>query len=145
MSEPRFTPGPWRWEICPKHKSITLSGGVPRYDLSVMQFERWGMQGAQPLFRETDKRGLNITHPVMHWSAACPGREHHEDWFRLLKHPDAQLIEVAPDLYDALQDARQYVVGAYKCAFPDDAENQRVLKTIDTALAKARGESEATQ
>jgi hypothetical protein len=31
------------------------------------------------------------------------GREHHKHWFQLLRHPDAQLIEAAPDLLAACQ------------------------------------------
>lgn len=53
----------------------------------------------------------------------------------------AALIAAAPDLYEALEDARRYVSGAYECAFPDEQENERVLDAVDAALAKARGES----
>ena len=50
------------------------------------------------------------------------------------------LIAAAPELYEALVEARRYVLGAYECAFPNESENQRILESVDAALAKARGE-----
>jgi hypothetical protein len=93
-------PGPWRWEANLKSRSIELCGGRPRFDLTVMNFVRWGMGGAKPRF-QTD--GLMVgadkyTHPV-------PGREHHEDWFRGIAHPDADLIAHAPTDLAALLSA----------------------------------------
>ena len=92
------TPGPWRWEVNHKYKQVSLCG-EHNFDLEVMDFRRWGMQGAQPMFRDDDR----ILHGVDVFSAAVPGREHHAEWFQTLDHPDARLIAAAPDLLEALK------------------------------------------
>lgn len=100
----KHTPGPWRWEVNEKHKTMALCGGVRRYDLTVMGFERWGMGSAQISLIDTTKDGLNFMQKVSHWSVVVKGREHHADWFKGIFHPDAQLIEAAPLLLSALID-----------------------------------------
>ena len=95
------TPGPWRWEVNLRHKDIQLCGGVPRYDLTVMDFVRYGMDGAQPRFNIAEKPGMNLMHKSNTLTEVVEGREHHADWFQTIKHPDAQLIAAAPDLLDA--------------------------------------------
>lgn len=100
----RATPGPWRFEVRPKDKVVYLQGGRPQYDLSVMDFVRWGMSGAAPRFRDVREQGLNLMTGISVFTVPCPGREHHT-WLKLVDHPDAQLIEHAHDLADALRDA----------------------------------------
>lgn len=94
------TTSPWRWEMNLKHKQIQLCGGKPTYDLTVIDFARWGMNRATPRFRTMDD-GLNIMKPANTWTIVAPGREHHQDWFQLIDHPDANLIAAAPDLLNA--------------------------------------------
>ena len=79
-----------------------LCGGKTRFDLTVMDFCRSGMQGAIPRFRD-DVDGLNIMRKAGEHAAIAKGREHHADWFRLIDHPDAQLIEEAPAMRLALK------------------------------------------
>jgi len=86
------TPGPWRWELNPKSKCVRLCGGKPRFDLTVMDFVRWGIGGAAPRFVS----GLLTRCDTM--GVIVPGREHHAAWFQGLSHPDADLIARAPDL-----------------------------------------------
>jgi hypothetical protein len=50
---------------------------------------------------------------------------------------NARLIAAAPELLEALTEARDYVVKAYECAFPDAAENDAVLGRVDAAIARA--------
>jgi hypothetical protein len=101
----KHTPGPWRWEINRKHKSMQLVGGVPRFDLTVMDFDRWGMGGACIRLRE-DVNRMNIMHKVHErpeWIAPHTFREHHANWCADIAHPDARLIASAPLLLEALQ------------------------------------------
>jgi hypothetical protein len=42
----QHTPGPWRWEFNAERKSVDLVGGRPMFDLTVMDFARWGMGNA---------------------------------------------------------------------------------------------------
>ena len=98
----KHTPGPWRWEVHKEAKDIKLCGGVPRYDLTVLDVVRWGMSGAQIRLREPEKEGLNIMRNTVHWAKAFAGREHHAHWCSGIVHPDAQLIEAAPLLLSAL-------------------------------------------
>jgi hypothetical protein len=71
---------------------------VPRYDLIVIDFVRWGMSNAAPRFNtERPGSGLNIMERADRFGLIVPGREHHAEWFKAIDHPDARLIEAAPD------------------------------------------------
>ena len=97
------TPGPWRWEINQATKEVNLVGGVPRFDLTVMDFARWGMGGAAPRFRDTSLDGMNLMDRVCdkpEWLQDFPGRSHHARWCRAVIHPDAVLMAAAPDLLE---------------------------------------------
>lgn len=85
------TPEPWRWEINRKGKQVRLSGGSRRFDLSVMAFDRWGTNGAAPLF--LGENSLLVRADEL----ACPvsDREHHADWFAAVVHHDAEFIAAA--------------------------------------------------
>ena len=101
----RHTAGPWRWEVNLKSRRVGLCGGNPRFDLSVMDFTRWGTQGAAPEFREDVDR-MEIMRRCEKWAVPVPGREHHAHWLQTLSHPDALLIQAAPDLLGALKELR---------------------------------------
>lgn len=136
MSLPH-TEGPWRWEFNASHRRIHLVGGRPRFDLSVMDFARWGMGGATMLLRDTSEAGMNIMHRVHErpdWIAPERGREHHKSWHQLLTHPDARLIESSPMLLAALEGAIQ------RCeASGYVGVDGQYLKIMRTAAAAARG------
>ncbi|WP_143281616.1 hypothetical protein [Caballeronia cordobensis] len=84
---------------------MQLVGGVPTYDLTVMDFARWGMDGACVRLRE-DVEGMNIMHRLADradWIAPFHGREHHANWCADVTHPDMRLMAAAPDLLEALK------------------------------------------
>ena len=127
----KHTPGPWRWEINQKNKSLHLVGGRPRFDLTLMDFERWGMGGATVRFRDTAFDGMNLMHKLHErpdWIQPFEGRNHHADWCADVIHPDARLIAAAPDLLEALQYAVKQV--------PELA----TVPGIAAAIKKATGE-----
>ena len=100
----KFTPGPWRWEINLNGKSLHLVGGRPQFDLTLMDFERWGMGGATVRFRDLAHDGMNLMHKLHErpdWIHSFEGRKHHAHWCADVIHPDARLIAAAPDLYEA--------------------------------------------
>lgn len=69
------------------------------FDKTVMDFTRWGMQSAQPRFK--DPNTGYIENAEM-FAEVVPGREHHKAWFQTINQPDANLIAAAPDLLEAL-------------------------------------------
>ena len=101
-----FTPGPWRWEFNREHKVLHLVGGRPQYDLTIMDFDRWGMNRAIATLRDPEEDGMNIMHRLCDrpdWIAPFPGRAHHAAWCADVTHPDMRLMAAAPDLLDALK------------------------------------------
>jgi hypothetical protein len=139
MIEIKHTPGPWRWEYNAKHRSVHLVGGKPQYDLTVMDFERWGMHGAVPRFIEPSEsmNGLMIMHRLsdrQDWIAPFENREHHANWCAAVTHPDARLMAAAPELLEALRlcydHCRLYYTGV---------ESNNVGEAVRAAIAKATG------
>lgn len=130
MSESKHTPGPWRWEINLASKSLHLVGGVPKFDLTVMDFKRWGMGGSTARLRDLSEDGMNIMHKVHErpdWIAPFEGREHHADWCADITHPDMVLIASAPDLAAEVERLRADLAAmtADRDSWADQAE-QRV-------------------
>jgi hypothetical protein len=150
------TPGPWRWKFNAEHKTVDLVGGR---HLTVMDFARWGMGKAVPRFRDTEVGGMNLMDRLCdkpEWIAPEPGREHHKRWHQLVTHPDARLIEAAPDMLAALIVARELIStdrNTYAAAnTPPDrdepidrydrdvlADYDAALLQIDAAITKATG------
>ena len=116
------TPGPWRWEVNRAHKSVKLCGGPPergfgRYDLTVMEFRRYGMTAAAPVFWHWDYDKL-VGRPQRadELAVAVEGREHHASWFADISHPDARLIAAAPDMLQLIKDIEESLTadGTYR-------------------------------
>ena len=126
------TPGPWRWELNRTHKVLHLVGGRPQYDLTIMDFDRWGMNRAIATLRDTAEGGMNIMHRLIDrpdWIAPFLGRAHHADWCADVTHPDMRLMAAAPDLLAALQLAERVISNA---GCPVDS-------SITRAISKATG------
>ncbi len=154
MSKAKHTPGPWRWEFNEKHKQLTLVGGVPKYDLTVMGFSRWGMWGAGVDLRETSEghESFNCMYPLKErrdWINPFPGRNHHAHWCAAVKHPDMVLMQAAPDLLADLEIAaaqlRKYEIlhrakGTEESLAKADV-NAKLAGRFEETIAKARGES----
>lgn len=142
MSAGRHTPGPWRWEFNEKHRQLTLVGGRPKYDLTIMEFCRWGMWGAGVSMRDTapEAEGFNLMHKVHErsdWVVPLPGRAHHKDWCAAVAHPDMLLMQAAPDLLQALDDLLRDAKDPM-----DKATTEYFRKQAFTAIAKATGTAE---
>lgn len=151
------TPGPWRWEVNLKSKEIQLCGGRPRFDLTVMDFVRWGMGGAAPrLLRPMRGSTLMLLEHASHYAEGVPGREHHSEWFQTLHHPDAHLIAAAPDLLAAVKSVVDWFDAIKReqdertmppVTFAEAAKNWELPTEVDffdiaplqAALAKAEG------
>ena len=128
------TPGPWRWEMNQSAKDVQLVGGVPKFDLTVMDFVRWGMGSAAPRFRDTALDGMNLMDRVCdkpEWLQDFPGRSHHARWCRAVIHPDAVLIAAAPELLSWLRWSMKYL--------PDDVKQSGQYEMAQAVIAKATG------
>ncbi|MEO6326682.1 MAG: hypothetical protein ABIT01_21090 [Thermoanaerobaculia bacterium] len=104
------TAGPWRWELNLKSRNVRLCGGRPRFDLTVMDFERYGFHGAAPRFLERMASStMMLLHRCERWAKVVVGREHHSDWFQAIDHPDANFMAEArlalPCLIAALEES----------------------------------------
>ena len=129
----QHTPGPWRWEFNEEHKDLSLVGGKPQFDLTIIQPIRWGMSSATLFVRDTAYDGMNLLHKVHErrdWIKPFPGREHHAHWCASVNHPDMRLIEAAPDLLAACKVAFDQTRSVGR---PKDWEQLRA------AIAKATG------
>ena len=138
----KHTPGPWRWEFNREHKTLHLVGGRPQYDLTVMDFDRWGMRCAIATLRDPAEDGMNIMHRLCDrpdWIAPFPGREHHAAWCADVTHPDMRLMAAAPDLLEALQNIAEYWNQDQNEAAMADA-CWHAIHTARAAIAKATGD-----
>lgn len=136
MTEVKHTPGPWRWEVNRKHKSVELCGGLPAgtFDKTVLSFERYGMKSAAPVFHNWTEDGWGgAPKRADELAVAKTGREHHADWFALLDHPNAHLISAAPDLLEVVKD---FVAG-----YPEDVhvDKDSPVGRARAAIARAEG------
>ena len=146
MSAPH-TPGPWRWEVNRKHKTVNLCGGPPkhgfgRYNLTVLSFRRYGMNGAAPVFWNWNmERWVSKPQRADELASEVEGREHHADWFAEVNHPDARLIAAAPELLEALIQSRAVLVTVLAEETRETAKLvlQRRIEAASAAISKARG------
>lgn len=139
MSAPKFTPGPWRWELNMTSKVIQLCGGRPTFDKTVMDFARWGMGRAAPRFQSSIDPHKLMTR-AEHFGVEVAGRAHHREWFQGIDQPDANLIAAAPELYEALEAAEL----ACRMGIPPSevlSLNSTIRLAARAALTKARGEA----
>jgi hypothetical protein len=128
------TPGPWRWEVNPGSHGIELCGGKPMYDMTVMDFVRWGMRHAQPRFVVG-----GLLYKAEQFMHVAPQRAHHKEWFQLLNHPDANLIAAAPCLLKAAERLLAELHARIDCA-PKDAVPVFIgIAALSDAINKARG------
>jgi len=133
----KHTPGPWQWGLNLASKQVRLCGGKVKYDLTVMDFVRWGMSNAAPRFNVERQENLHLMTRADELSVVVPGREHHSDWFRDIDHPDARLIAAAPDMLEAIEETLQSVV---MNRLHDTIEISRdAIELLRAALAKAKG------
>lgn len=129
----QYTPGPWRWEFNEKSKEINLVGGKTKYDLTVMDFVRYGMGGAAPRFNVDHGNDLQLMYRADTMGEVVKGREHHANWFKDISHPDAKLIAAAPDLLEACQSFMDsYSTNGHLLNFNVDI----IRKAINKALGK---------
>lgn len=141
------TPGPWRWEVNRKNHRVQLCGGVPQFDLTVMDFVRWGMTSAQPRFLDPADLGPKSLRPMIlcrseMWARPIVGREHHADWMQGIDHPDANLIAAAPDLYAAAKNLSAASDAIWvKISDAEQTLLKRAWDAMDAAIAKAEGKS----
>lgn len=130
--ETKHTPGPWRWEVSEKTKQVQLCGGERLYDDIVLDAKRWGMQGGQIRLSSRHNTNLNNMYGVSEYAICAPGREHHADWFKVIDHPDALLIQAAPLLLEA-------AIAALDDLKVEGVEHGTVAKMLKNAIDQATG------
>lgn len=130
------TPGPWAWfgNANSNHIYLATTHSGRRY---VMDFVRWGMNGAQPRFQPRNE-GMVPAKDLLKFAvgdrsivgvdaARKDGSVYRFD-VSGIDHPDARLIAAAPDLLEALRYAGELLeYGGFD------------MSKIDAAIAKAEG------
>jgi hypothetical protein len=121
---------------------LALVGGKPQYDLTIMDFDRWGMNGAVATLRDLAHDGFNIMHRLPDrpdWIAPFDGRAHHAHWCANVVHPDMRLMAAAPDLLAACQ--RLLVEVRWEAMRADEVTDQARadIALAVAAIAKATG------
>lgn len=120
------TPGPWVWRANTAGQAVHLFG--PR-GVVVMAFQRWGMRGATPAFRDAQ----NLLSKAVEWAVRPQA---HNPWnVTDIDHPDARLIAAAPELLAALEGVISEIGAEW-----DDSWSAAVYEEAVAAVAKARGE-----
>ena len=100
------TPGSWQWRISLRSRSARIE--TPHSGrLFVMLFDRWGMQGAQPVFGVWDNakpRGYGNSGWMRPAEVLATNPDHNGE--AQLLHPDALLMAAAPDLLAEVEASR---------------------------------------
>lgn len=147
MSEIKHTPEPWRWEINLKHKSVQIVGGHPMYDKTVMDFERWGLQGAAPRFNEKIAGDeFNVMTRLCDrpdWIAPFEGRHHHANWCANVTHPDARRIvacvNACAGIPTGFLESEQYLnTASFALRQKDEHQRNKLLAALANAESAIR-------
>lgn len=144
----RFTPGPWAWfgNAESNHIYLATDHSGRRY---VMQFRRWGMKGAQPVF-QPEQKGMVEAKELLKFevgdrtvTGVTEARKNSSVYrmdIRGIAAPDAHLIAAAPELYEALAGMiviMEGMLAEHAPCHPFDVADMERAKKL---LAKARGE-----
>lgn len=125
-----ITPGPWRWTGYTKGCDLRVMNDA---GLIVMDFDRWGMQSAQPRFRVCP-HGMEVMHTAKMMLAtrtACSPEIVGVD------HPDAAFIAAAPtDLTTADSDVERLLARV--------EELERDANTLRAALEEVKDELDSS-
>ena len=139
--ETKFTPGSWAWfgnANCNEVYLGTTHSGR-RY---VMQFRRWGMRGAQPVFQPV--QGMVDAKDLLKFEVGDKSvtgvdeAKENSSVYRTdiqgIAAPDAHLIAAAPELYESLNELASILNGDGRTYV------REALERADAASSKARGE-----
>lgn len=118
----RATPGPWMWDLrTAQYHCLLVTKHSGQY--YVMDFARWGMQNAAPLFQvyeryegEVRKRGSHGMVRADRLAKSYPGKEHHKGFDDYVNHPDAIFIAEGRGVFSELIAAVDQLRGALATA-----------------------------
>lgn len=125
-----FTPGPWAWFANARQKNVYLAT-PDRGRQFVMQFERAGMQGAQPVFQvnESGRPHCGRMVPLFYLHGVSTEPDHNGEI--TVTHPDALLMAAAPEMHAALAELTRQAEHMDRLGdFPDERPAIRAARAL---------------
>ena len=145
MTDTKFTPGPWSVESPKGWASLCITApsrdGLSERPLATMTKPKAYFTDFPTRIDANGEKWTVCSNPAAEKAGNYVATEEIKEEIDAQQKRDAHLIAAAPELYEALKQAREHVHLAWLREGDNSNRAEIALKAVDAALAKARGES----